>query len=453
MVCGAEPHVGLLGIINGEGIMRNRFLALLLASLILVIIPSISQLSSASEQIHQEDDFLFRDTIASENVIQAISEERILMERKSNIAYNNIFNFIMASDDNTEYSGNYAGAYLNEAGKLVVLISTSDFTLPEQSAFYEDKSNILGFEIAIDSEAFQRKSSSFKAVALELVDVANAEDQNNIVFQDARYSYMYLTELMEQFNKSCQENSTNPKSIWSMITAFSLLDDKNCISFEILSLDTMKIERFKTEVIDSGAIQFVNSEGFAKTEATYPGEAFDTGSIGYKARRSLGNGNYEYGFVTAGHSISQNQIAYQGSSNPVGICTVSSFASSLDAAFVKTYSGYTTSRTTNHGINIVPSGYTTSAVGSTVYKEGQSASKKQGKVLSTNTSYKVAGVTYTQLLSADYISAGGDSGGIVYDSSNYVVGIHVGGPASGGDGARYVTKASRIDAVLGVYPD
>jgi hypothetical protein len=233
------------------------------------------------------------------------------------------------------------------------------------------------------------------------------------------------------------------------------LDDKNCIAVEILNIDDSKIERFKYEANDSKAITFVASDGFSTDEATFPGQHLSNGggsSIGYKAQRYLGNNDWEYGFVTAGHAIMRFQNATQQNNIIVGTCTDRKYDGALDAAFVRTNSGYTTSRYTLNGYYISGS-WTVPAVNSTVYKEGSSTGWTSGKVISNSTNQTISGIFCTDILSANYNSLPGDSGGIVYTPSGSVVGIHKAGPTGGGTGTRYVVKAGNISAYLNVQPN
>lgn len=73
-----------------------------------------------------------------------------------------------------------------------------------------------------------------------------------------------------------------------------------------------------------------------------------------------------------------------------------------------------------------------------------------GKVISTNASVTIGGVTFTNLTSADYSSAPGDSGCIVYSyisstNTRLTLGIH---KASDGT-TRYYVKANQINSALG----
>jgi streptogrisin B len=126
--------------------------------------------------------------------------------------------------------------------------------------------------------------------------------------------------------------------------------------------------------------------------------------------------------------------------------------SSLDAAFVQTNPGYAMTNKVmgSLGASLV-AGYLNPVVGTTVNKAGATTGLTSGYIISSNTSANYDGKIITDLYEADYLSASGDSGGVVY-TSDWPVGIHVAGPAYGGEGSRYFVKASRIDTGMAAYP-
>jgi len=346
-----------------------------------------------------------------------LSEERIRIEEKSNMAYNNILKSFEISDNEMVFDDIFAGAYLNDEGKLVVLITSS---------------------------------SDFESATAVLKDRAKDTD---LLFEETKYSYAHLNELMKQLNGVYLENYLNPDSIWSQVTGFSLFDDKNCITVEILAINDSKIKRFASEVNDSEVIRFKNSNDFLVNEATYPGGYASGGSIGYRAHRYLGNNQWEYGFVTCGHGRTSGQNITNSNGTVIGTCTNAlQYNSYLDAAFVKTATGYDTSRYTSYGYYLSGS-YALPAQNSTIYKEGQQTGWSSGTVLSNSTSQTVSGIAMIDVLTSNYNSDGGDSGSVVYTPSNIIVGVHIAGPAGGGAGTRVVTKAGNISTYINVQPD
>lgn len=90
--------------------------------------------------------------------------------------------------------------------------------------------------------------------------------------------------------------------------------------------------------------------------------------------------------------------------------------------------------------------------GTTVNKIGQSTGATSGTIISTNVSViGGTGSTITNMTSANYTSAGGDSGGPVYTyisstGTRPTAGIHMGASGS----TRYFTKASNILSTFGI---
>jgi len=377
---------------------------------------------------------------------ELLLEARMLVERTSQYAFDNIMSFKISGDD-IEYHNNYGGAYLNEDGKLVILIALSDSKQPTLGSKQESDSNILSTELKSDSELFGDKSTEFKVAALGFKYMSGVKDSRDILFQEAQYSYSYLTALMNQLNNAYIDNIENPESIWYQVKGMMLLDNMNVISIGILDIDDAKMERFKTEVIDSMAITFENSDGLASPHATQnflAGQQVNLGSIGFRAKRVTSSGTM-YGFVTAGHVISTNQQARWGNAIHIGNCVVSINSTLLDGAFVrtdlvsnqmsnKTAGGFTMASTNTNPLN-----------GSTIILEGKETKRTIGVIRSTNATLPYAPVR-TGLISADIQAKTGDSGGIAYDGSNRVLGILIGG----GTTINYFEKLTTLQTTLNV---
>ncbi|MCL2436436.1 MAG: S1 family peptidase [Clostridiales bacterium] len=347
-----------------------------------------------------------------------LSNRRILTEKRSIEAYENIIHSFAVSEQGIQYHEHFAGAYLNQHGTLVVLVS------------------------ALDPHEFQ-------AAILDFERLSGVENPNHILFREALYSFAYLSGLMEQLNDAFFGDFSDPDSIWYEVTGFSLRENQNMIAVEILNLDDSKIERFRNEASDSGAIVLENSRRSNTAESLHPGMMANTGSIGFRAR--MGD---VYGFVTAGHNASTGRQVIRR--HRIGTCVISITDSRLDGAFVRTDTGVgEISNKTHTGREI--SGINKNPIhGATVFQEGRSTGLTVGNILSTNATHHYTinngqlTITRSNLVIADYISAMNDSGGIVYDIKGRVLGIHIAGPAHGGAGERIVEKATTIQNVLNV---
>ena len=393
---------------------------------------------------------------------EASLHERLRIESESNTAYNNILNSFFMHEGDYLYHSNYGGAYLNEAGRLVVLIAVSEDTRLHQHPLNGGMANHLSGEIAIGSKDFDEQSTEFRSAAFALRDLAGTEYGGEVVFQETRYFYSDLVVQMNLFNEACAESMMNPDSIWSQVTAFSLLDDKNCISISILNIDDRKVESFKSEVShivdDFDMITFENALDYVHLESFHPGQGFGpslgiaNGSIGYRAERQLNGGTTEKGFVTAGHVVTHGTRVYHASGE-FGICTLSQYNSTMDVAFVRVTDHNLMSSTTNSGIAITATAVTP-AVNSWVTKDGRSTGLTSGSVTSVITSLPLhyVNMVIQNVIRSNYLSTGGDSGAIVFDNVNRVAGVHIVGTQNGGPGDRYFTAATRILALHSITP-
>jgi len=372
--------------------------------------------------------------------------ERMQVEKASLSAYTNIINALTTRNDYVLYPSNYGGAFLNEDGKLVILITPSDNTqlIRETNNSYERL--LSSVDVDFNSALFNEKSLEFQRTAQELMSLSDGRNESYILFREARYSYMYLSELIEELNHAICDNS-NMDSIWNYITGFALLTNKNAISIQVFELNDSKIDRFRYEVSSSGALVFENSDGFAMSESIRAGQQANTGSIGFRAR----SGSFR-GFVTTGHGgIRTGSSVSQMSVGPIGVCVIGRADNNVDAAFVRTdhIAGPMTDIT--HGGRRISGRSDSPLLGTTVFMEGWGTNSiSMGNITSTNATvtYSITGGTITRrnMIVANYMSRQNDSGGIVYDVQNRVLGIHT----AAGTINRYIERVRNIEDWLGV---
>lgn len=193
----------------------------------------------------------------------APSAEYFNNQRQSADAFNRILEYLNkpfssygGREDFAEHPPNYgsiyAGAYVNDKGRLVVLLA-DEIDVSSQETASEER--ILSPEIT-DMSFLSAKQREF---ACELIQAAGGD----LIFQKARYCYTYLTDLVKWMNSELSANKDDPKSIWSEVTGFGIEDDKNCISVGLFEANDAKIENFKKEVSDSQAIVFKDDVWFS----------------------------------------------------------------------------------------------------------------------------------------------------------------------------------------------
>lgn len=280
---------------------------------------------------------------------------------------------------------------------------------------------------------------------------------DNVEFKAAEYSYGYLTTVMDDLNEFALSKK-DPASL-EFLTEFALMDASNEVEVQVIGLNDQKIAALRKSVFNKPGIKFKESTGRVKTEVTiYPGCAISrnasmagAGSVGFRAKR---NSDGKIGFVTAGHAILVGQTAYYGSGTAVGSCVNSQQSGTVDAAFVilSNPTSDDVSNTLCGTSNLLSTMTTLPGAGTTVNKIGHSTNHTSGTVISTNVSViGGTGSTITNMTSANYTSAGGDSGGPVYTyisstGTRPTAGIHMGASGS----TRYFTKASNILSTFGI---
>lgn len=139
----------------------------------------------------------------------------------------------------TSYPDYYAGSYIDDNGKLAVMLTDN---APE--------------------------------IRQALMDAAG---NSAVRFESATYSYEELTQIANiiyekiKENEQSKKNGTHQPNICDDIRYAMLLDDKNVISVNIHELTEEKIQAFKNEIVVSDAIIFENTnDSFQYLAGTAP---------------------------------------------------------------------------------------------------------------------------------------------------------------------------------------
>lgn len=319
-----------------------------------------------------------------------------------------------------QYPAYYGGAYIAENGKLIIYVHG-------------------------DLEKSRRAISAIIG-------------ESNVDFQQARFSYKYLTDLMDELNEFVIRKK-DPSAMRNF-EAFALMDKENKIVVDLKDFSEQQIAAFHKAVSESDAISFRKAEGEMVLEADLnPGckAALNTsgtsyGSFGFKAKR---NSDGKLGMVTAGHVINSGETLYYGAT-AIGVCSVRQISGSIDASFVPITSPatYVPSNTLcGTASDLLSTTTSLPGVGTVVNKRGATTGYSSGTIVSTNATWTspTSGNTLTNITTANYTSDSGDSGGIVYtyissSGTRPTVGIHTGAIGS----TRYFTKASLVLSSLGL---
>lgn len=295
------------------------------------------------------------------------------------------------------YPDYYGGGYLDTDGNVVVLVKG-------------DRNKYVS--------EFQRRTLS-----------------SNVVVKECLYSYNELVHFNELLTEKFMNESLREELHW---TSVGIDTEANKVIVGIVGCTEQAIAKFKSLVLDSDVVTFKEGgEGVLDSSIDLGGNISYLsagGSLGYRARGSGGSG-----FVTAGHCVPKvGGFVYIDGSYGAD-CKNTQYAGSFDGAFCVLRSGYSVSNVTKYGKVVVKADLVPLAnlKNTTIVMEGRSTAKaSEGVVSSVSESQtftkNLPGIgnkkyTISNLIYSSYPSAGGDSGGIVYDkSSSKVVGVHTG---------------------------
>lgn len=307
------------------------------------------------------------------------------------------------------YPDYYGGVFLNEDGELVVLTKG-------------------------DCELYRQ----------ELTTRATSD---NFTLKPCDYSLNELLEVIDELNQYMENNRSACEEL--QFYGFGLRTDLNRISIKIGNCSPESINKFKSSVMDDSRIFFENG-GIMKADIAPGSEITDrynrSFSTGYFAMR-----NGTLGFVTAGHAVSVGDIIKENNVQ-IGDCMLSQTSGSIDAAFCATsamptniteYFGASLSGEVGVplvGFPITMEGASSTIMGTGYVREVWASGTFQVKIGNETKTY-----TLSDICTATYSSQGGDSGGVVYDEDNNVLGIHTGHFE---DQYSSFTKASNINTAF-----
>lgn len=277
----------------------------------------------------------------------------------------------------------YAGVYLDDFGNLVVN--------------YVGNNNRIKQQISKNCSTYANSSNSvtYKEVDNNLVALT-AENQK---CQNLLGEYG-ITSIELSISKNCvivtyQDDSTLP----FLYTQF----DKKVVQFEKADPEMKAV--FTTNILNGNA------------GSVYPNDTMFT--IGCSAKKSSSGAK---GVLVPGHLLAPNNtsIYYNGGNTVMGKISGSQFSGGVDASFVQTNSNFTPTLKFADGSSYeytsVDTGIYGLVEGLNVCMHGYVTSQSFGKVLSTNYSESVNGVSMTGMVKCSYKAIHGDSGaGVTYD--------------------------------------
>lgn len=351
--------------------------------------------------------------------IDAATELRLANEQIANEQYQKLMKCLAElSSGSIERSGTvdyYGGAYLNNEGHLVVCVTHDYDTSSGRIELYTSNENVI----------LNTVHYSYNELKQEQNRILDCLEAYNNVIQDGGTNDTFFDNYREGI-----------ATLLSSVRGTYIDDEMNALVVQIADLTQAKIDLF-CELLSSKEY-VVFEEGYTNTTTATgwkPGRYLCTStsslSTGYPVYFTNADGERELGFISAGHAYDVGEFARvnSGSSIPLGICIASACSGTVDAALIQiTNPNYEVSFTTYYGgVSLVEGSYATPIRGTTLYKEGAVSGRTSGTILSNSASVSVKNEDGTitvlrEVILTDVLNLRGDSGGVAYTPSGYIVG-------------------------------
>lgn len=295
---------------------------------------------------------------------------------------------------NKKYPDYYGGTYIDHDNQLVVMLTENNRSLKNA-----------------------------------LKSVTNNE---NLKIDIVQYSYEELTNLMNIISNAMETRVGRKENhqqfeVCDNIVSYSLMDNKNRIVVQIKNIDEYKIQEFKMKITDSNAILFENiQEDIEFKASTNPGAeiktTFSTFSTAFRVKRYTTAGE-ETGFITCAHGKNNavEKPIFNKSSELLGTVKLRRFGGKYDLSYVKLSPNSSASNiiyNTNYTITGSNDFIATPITGKFVVLYGSVSGASAGYITSTNVGYKIDGISFSGMVSADLASQNGDSGGVIVSDKN-----------------------------------
>ncbi len=337
-----------------------------------------------------------------------------------------------------DYPDYYAGAYIQEDGKLVVLLTEVSKTHSDSICSLTRSSDVI-----------------FKTASVPYNDLVSHRDD--------------IIQTYESLKNNSLENriADDLSTLLNSFIGIGIEEQNNRIVVTLTDTSAENIDSFRKYLSSYEHIFFEQSGGAEKHTSLSPGGGIlvydnvgdHTGSIGYRSFRPLGSRTL-YGFTTAAHVVNSTYPESVYTLNRVLCGNVSTlqYGVTIDAAFVQTTSDFTVTNQTPSGKIIASSWFTSIPEGMSVIMHGKTSGELSGVVRNNAYHFTTSdGVNLTDMLRCSYDAKFGDSGGVVfslYNGDYAIVGIHHGQVSAiqALNGRSIVSKAQNIDTTLNVTP-
>ena len=339
------------------------------------------------------------------------------------------FLFINAVNAQTKYDSKTL--QLNEkntqvTSKIMTIMESESYPLYYGGTYISDDSSSVILQIVKENIP-----ESTDSRALTTYNKIVNMDQN-IKIEYVKNSYSKLNEINNKLVKHYSSKSTDISNLSShYVDIFSnkviveLLDNSSEKTLELKQNVLKETKDLTSEVIEFkiGRKQQNHATSLNAGQSIATNGIPNNCSMGYRVKI-----NGVSGYITAGHCFNGT-----GESATGGTATRYKESGTVDAAFVQTTSSYTPTNTLAYKpFGIADLNATMSpvlSVNTVVAKSGYKTGYTTGQIKSLNYSGTYDGIYFTNLIAANYSTAGGDSGGPVFtpgSSNSLVAGINKG---------------------------
>ena len=325
--------------------------------------------------------------------------------------------------DNLKYPDYYGGAYVNDKGRLVILVT-------EKHGYYKQ---------------------IFRSIL----------DKDDFLVQKCNYSYNQLNKCMDEINQYRELNST---SFMNISNFYYVSDIDNKVYVTLKDFNENEISKFKKNINSFAGIEFIKSfDDITLAADINPGmpvvsTSQGASSVGFRAKQA----GLE-GIVVSGHSIKKDdrlQFDLVNNTTYIGISNEPKVGGSVDCAFVPVDLG--TPSNLIYGTTNVLSPQTSSPGATTYVNFRGRHTSDGGNIVSINASASIPSklepgkvYNFSNIVSVKLPNPvqDGDSGGIVYSytkstNTRYNVGTIV--AYSKTSGLSFYTKTTETIKALGI---
>lgn len=329
---------------------------------------------------------------------------------------------------------------LTSASDMPKILNKSTYELNEQEALKNyrlindllknDISNRVNNTISLDSENYSGAYiddegnlnigyvGNYGGALKEMT--ADQIKEQKIKYHSQKYSKKELEDLINNLTANMMDDS---------IYSIALDEKNNKVIVELYDISNIKF-RDKIKNFPSDMIEFKQKQKELDISLTATVEIRNGAKTGEGGTISFGavdNSTGKKGFVSVGH-LQYNIIGTDVTINPYGVIGTirkSQFSGSVDASFIERKDPFLIFGNFYKAVNLMINGDTYFSSGNlllqgqSVTAYGGNSGVQTGKILSTNFSHTVSGVTFTDMLQCNYKAVQGDSGApVLYNYGN-----------------------------------